>query len=517
MKDHPSTSTTDDHRSIGQELYVLLSDRCNFLCAHCVNSAGPKSTRWTPTEESLASLADEINQSPEIKMLHFTGGEPTLFLPQIKLLLASLTRTIPLTLTTNGWFSERNIQYLDGLPLSSIIISHDRYHAPFVALEKLIPLVQYLKSQGKEVSFSFVFSDISELAELAPLRALDIPVHTSRIIKSGRAQWQPEWHDTNSIKNTCPSLTPEQRRIPELEKIVYISGKGFTPCCGPLMFDEMMSSGSTFTGALKAYASNHLLQRLRSGTFQQQGLALGFDLSELPFQSSCDTCSLLYGSIASGQPSIADIVISDRQNETDTIYFPFSSDLTQMQVRLLSQQYLVAYTEILDPTVLRSHLTDMTGQPEALSSAVITPQDYSTIIEFLKTNYYAKFPDCYSDKDVELYTSVAPEYLKWPSTRGIIYKKSGNIVATLFANEYDPHSALKMKTIHIGYWGYDRNKVTETEARWIKQHWFHSLSDWAGEGFAIDASFDCVNTTAIRLARSLGFQRLMLRLDRKVS
>ena len=498
----PNTST---------ELYVLMSDQCNFSCAHCLNSSGPQATRWMSTNDSITGLADEINRSLEIRILHFSGGEPTLFLAQIRQLLSIVTRPIRVAFTTNAWFVDRSIHFLDDLPLTAVVISYDRYHAPFISLKKILPLIEHFRSRNIDVSFNSVFSDISELAELVPVQALGIPVHTSRVIKSGRAQWEAGWYDANSIKETCPSLSPAQRRVPELAKTIYMPQSGFTPCCGPLVFDELAPSAYTFTAKLSDYPSNPLLKDLSRGTFEEQAKKIGLNLSPLLFQSSCDACTILYSSIAPGLPSIAEV----SQTKTETTYLPFVDTLTPNKDKLLSQLFIVGYTETLDPKELKTRIFPNAGQAGGVTMSTVNPSDYLPVETFVRGNYYALYPDYYSKANVDEFAGFCSTYLSWPSTRGFVYRKNGKIVATLFANIYDPHPALKIPTLHIGYWGYDRDQVTKEEALWIKSHWLQALLEWSDGTRMIDASFDSFNKSAIRFAKSLGFERRMLRLNKK--
>jgi hypothetical protein len=456
-------------------------------------------------------LADEINRSPDIQMLNFTGGEPTLFLPQIQQLLGRIRRKIPLVMTTNGWFADRSIRYLDELPLTAVVISHDRFHAPFISLEKILPLISHFQSRNIDVSFNFVYADIHELADLAPVQALGITVHTSRLIKSGRAQEGSAWHDSRAIHQTCPSLDASQRRTPDLEKVIYTSQKGYSPCCGPLVFDEQVNSDYAYTETLSRYSSNRLLKDLSSGSFAQQAQSLGLDLSQFAFQNPCDPCALLHGKIAPELPSIAEI----SRKSDDTIYLPFEGAIEIQKERLLLQKYIVGYTELLDPKKLEAHLKQNSEAASDVVASPLTPNDQSAVIEFVRTNYYEIYKEFYPQASIDEFVRFAPVYLSWPSMQGFVYRKNERIVGTIFTNKYDPHPALKVSTLHIGYWGYDREIITQVEARWIKRHWLQALYDWSEGSRAIDASFDSFNPSALRLARSLGFERRMLRLNKK--
>jgi RimJ/RimL family protein N-acetyltransferase len=497
----------------GYELYILLSDRCNFSCAHCLNHSGPQAKRWSPTEDSLLALADEINHSPKVSLLHFSGGEPTLHLPEIQRLLSQVHREIPVVLTTNGWFATRTVHYLDEIPLKGVELSFDRFHAPFISLEKLIPLIHHLKKRGIEVSFNFVFDTLPELADLAVIRGLGVPVRTSRLIQSGRGTPDPSWIDSRATQQTCPSLNPQNRHVSHLEKVIYLSGKGFTPCCGPLVFDELVPETQAFSSTLDKYSNNALRKALQQGTFAEQASFLGLDLTKVNFQTPCQVCALLHGAAAPGLPSTAQII----QRDQSTIYFPFKGTICPEQRQLLLQKFMVGYTETLQPEEIQRQLLSKQGQQgefKELTVSPLAPENHPDIIEFVKKNYYFTHSEYCPPSMAEAFVKAAPEYLNWESVRGNVYRKEGQTVGTIFVNRYDPHPALGEPTLHIGYWGYDRNRLTQAEARWIKAHWLSSLHEWSEGRRAVDASFDYFNEAAIRLARALGFERKLLRLNR---
>jgi hypothetical protein len=496
----------------GKELYVLLSDLCNFSCAHCLNSSGPKAKRWYPTDDSLDVLASEINGAPQIEMLNFTGGEPSLFLPQIRKLLERIHRKIAMVITTNGWFADRSVSYLDELPLQAVVISHDRFHTPFISLEKLVPLVRHYQARGINVSFNFVFDDIQELAYLSKIQELGVTVHTSKLIDSGRGSAESAWKDTSVIHQTCPSLVPDQRRTPDLEKVIYISQEGFTACCGPLVFDELTPQGFAFSPSMSEYSEQPLIKAISSGTFAEQAKQVGLDLSALDFKSACDPCALLYGQVAPGLPSIAEIC----QREDETIYLPLSGFLEKRRENALLQKYIVGYTQTIDPKKLKDVTNGLESSAGGVNASALTREDRDAVIEFVKANYYSLFTNHYNQAMVNEFSRFAPIYLDWPSVQGTVYRKYGKIVGVIFTNRYDPHPALKDDTLHIGYWGYDRDALLKSEARWIKYHWLQCLQRWSGDNRFIDATFDAFNSSSLGFARSLGFEPKMMRLSRKV-
>jgi organic radical activating enzyme len=175
-------------------------------------------------------LAETVNCNQIISQVHFTGGEPSLFLEEIKALQKLINRPVLYAMTTNG------SNPISSIKLDEIIFSYDKFHSPFITPEEIIAVADDAKQRGLSVVVNSVFSDVSDIAAQTIFSAHQIQVVPSRIVYSGRAKTQNtalSWKDTSALAQTCPSIQREQRRN-EREKIMFIPTKGFTPCCGPL-------------------------------------------------------------------------------------------------------------------------------------------------------------------------------------------------------------------------------------------------------------------------------------------
>ncbi len=122
--------------AIPDTLVFMYSYKCNFECDHCSIGSSPR--EFTVLElDYLEKVIREAYWIPSIKVVVFTGGEPTLFPEHLKrgIKLAAdlgfVTR-----LVTNAWWAstyERARKFLEELAtlgLRELNISFDRFHLP---------------------------------------------------------------------------------------------------------------------------------------------------------------------------------------------------------------------------------------------------------------------------------------------------------------------------------------------------------------------------------------------------
>ena len=292
----------------GFELYVILSDQCNFRCSHCINSSGPNAKSIVHTPQDIETLISTIHSTPSIKILHFSGGEPTLQLDLIAQ-IQNRIKNIDLryAMTTNGSFALKTdvkFRILNEMKFHEMIFSYDKHHAPFIKKENLCSLLQELKSYPIQTAVNLVYRKIEEIAEGKEFVDLGIPVHPTRLVTGGResaqknlnssaADRESDLFDPLALQRSCPSFSDEHRRN-SLEKVVYIAGRGFTPCCGPIAFDRLREDAFVYSSQFESYASIPLYQELRTGNFDFHFKKRGIDASRLKLPTACDYCKMAF-------------------------------------------------------------------------------------------------------------------------------------------------------------------------------------------------------------------------------
>lgn len=195
------------------ELYIVLSDLCNFSCSHCLNSSGPKSVKYRMTSDDVLSVARYINESLSIQKIHFSGGEPTLHLNLIEDIQKSVERPMRYAITTNAWLGRTPEKLFQRIKLDEVIVSYDKFHSPFVDVGVIANFIDRALEKDIRVTLSWVYEHLSEIADAKPLLKTGVKFHPARLIKSGRQEQTPGSEfaaQSQILKGTCPSFERER-------------------------------------------------------------------------------------------------------------------------------------------------------------------------------------------------------------------------------------------------------------------------------------------------------------------
>jgi len=173
---------------IPQNLAIMTTYKCNFSCYHCSVSAGPEREEVL-SKETMKGIIEEAYFIPSIRVIIFTGGEPTLF-PDL------LSEGIKLAhkkgfvtrLVTNGWWAQDYrrtydlLKTLKTLGLDEINMSYDDFH------------VYYLERYGGEQNLLNVVRAATDLGITVVVETLLYPEvkitsrRLRRIFKSARIE-----------------------------------------------------------------------------------------------------------------------------------------------------------------------------------------------------------------------------------------------------------------------------------------------------------------------------------------
>jgi MoaA/NifB/PqqE/SkfB family radical SAM enzyme len=117
---------------------LLVTYRCNAACAHCCVESDPHRRERMSLEE-IRHYIDQAAEVPSIKMIVFSGGEPTLLQDDLVAAISfAKTKGLWTRIVSNGFWARTPMnagKTLDGLiraGLSEINFSLSDYHQPFV-------------------------------------------------------------------------------------------------------------------------------------------------------------------------------------------------------------------------------------------------------------------------------------------------------------------------------------------------------------------------------------------------
>lgn len=252
-------------------LALVYTWKCNARCDFCCYSCGPKRNKKLSLNTAL-SILNEANKFDEIKHLSITGGEPFLFLPEIKELIIkwkSFGKTVN-CVTNAFWATSKGKakQILDDLKncgLTTISISCDIYHQKYVSIER----VKNAFVAAKDLSMNLEINcsrggDDPHLADILPeIKGLKGVYQEGVLVPSGRGAKLQE------AKFTYLEELPNER-CGMLHALTVMPNGNVYPCCSVFGETKFLSLGNIYKNSLtfiieEAYANTLLVLMERQG------------------------------------------------------------------------------------------------------------------------------------------------------------------------------------------------------------------------------------------------------------
>lgn len=267
--------------------------QCNLSCSHCANNSGPnEKLRLSPSE--LESIKAAIERFVPENLL-FTGGEPTLHIPEINAVIAAHPKLheAKVLLTTNGWFTKSDDDIAKTLgqfmQLDEVLLSYDRFHGSKVKHDDILRLKDYCSNNNQEFSVSVCISNPVELIWAQELKQkIQVPVIFQRVTASGRAK-------TNNKAFQYFHFEKEvlEKKCPNLGTISYICGKGFSVCCSSLIFNSNMRD--IYHDTVEGHMESPFYQKISKNNFGEllAGKEMSLTVLEPKHSDPCSLCELV--------------------------------------------------------------------------------------------------------------------------------------------------------------------------------------------------------------------------------
>jgi RimJ/RimL family protein N-acetyltransferase len=493
------------------ELYIAITSKCNFQCSHCITSSSPKNGRWRLNDNEIKSLANTVNENHEIECVHFSGGEPTISMNEMRDLKKRFSRKVDLAITTNGSLPKARWSELADLGLKYISISYDLFHRPFVDLNDLLEFGEFFKVQGALVSFNIVFSDPKDLAIAVPIRESGFDVHFAKLVHGGAAnKKEAEYFVSNLEEQGCPSLHNRESTSSGAEKIIYLPGEGFTWCCGPLAFTN--KAPAELLSRDFSLETNRLYKIMKSSTnFKAILNQLKVKLTDLKFPSVCDLCSSIFQPIeALPGNSIASLF----QKQEDNFYIEYKGgSFSPVEEKIITEKFRIL--RVLTLNIKESGKFEMRAQNKTIEVVDFNSNWIQSSQAFTSKIFYQIHSDYYTEQERISEIEGLTDYFVKFGANGKVFLKDNVVVGLLLFNDYEVHPAIGTRSRHIGFWGYDREVLSKDEANFIKHHWLATLKSGLEGTRILDCSIHTFNQSSLRFAEKVGFQQTLWRFERR--
>lgn len=141
---------------------IILTTQCNFRCSHCAVTDS-KYKNMTMHNDLLNKALCFFKKLNTIKVVVFTGGEPTLYYDLLKKGIEKASKYGFITrLVTNGWWGHNEklaqcmIEEMSKLGLNEINISFDDFHSKFNKIECVANIVKYALEYGLRIGIGIL-------------------------------------------------------------------------------------------------------------------------------------------------------------------------------------------------------------------------------------------------------------------------------------------------------------------------------------------------------------------------
>lgn len=292
-------------------LALIYTWRCNAECSFCCYSCSPRRKEKLASDIAL-SIVEQAEKIEGIQHLSITGGEPFLFLGEVKEILRRWKRTgFTSNCATNGfWASSEKRAYkilreLKEEGLTTLSLSCDSFHQEYVPLERVRHAFRAAAGLGIKVEVNCERrKGDSPLEELLPeIREVRGSYREAPPVPAGRGS------TLSSEEFTCLESLPVER-CGMLNTLAVTPTGTVYPCCSVFGETELLALGNIHYLSLRALIEEAQVNTLLL-LMERQGFGTLIELGKkadpyLPLPSRvvniCHLCHQLLSNAESRDP-----------------------------------------------------------------------------------------------------------------------------------------------------------------------------------------------------------------------
>lgn len=479
------------------ELQVLLGLNCNFKCSHCLNNSGPGNRDQDISDSEVELLFETISLNKSIKTVSFSGGEPLLYIARIESLISKLRAArsdLKFSITTNGSLIARNELILKQLKIDYAMLSFDKEHTEFIESENFIEALSLSLGIFKKFEVNITYEDSPHYQ---PVRKFlldnNIKVNFTQTIESGRKKARiNQNHEIGLTSFSCPNLNTSDKSA----KISFIPKKGFSICCGPVVFDNLVDSSVSFFQTFEMLQQNTLYKFLKKISNIQISTEKGV---------SCQSCK---SALKSTSKEELDFFIN--RGGWNNILLKWDDQKLQHYNKLFNPKIV----KKVDVGLFNNYLEDrkIISEQDIIKTEGdnLHQNEINEFSQFTIESFYDVHTAYYSVGDIVRFKNDQKIFFNLPN-KYIHHKIDGKIVGYLAVCQLEQHPFFKVKAWHVGYWGINQD-LKKTERDLIKSDWANLLKALNADAI-ITANIDFFNTPADRLSEKFNLKPTCVRLD----
>ena len=93
------------------------------------------------------------------------------------------------------------------------------------------------------------------------------------------------------------------------------------------------------------------------------------------------------------------------------------------------------------------------------------------------------------------------------------YTRQGSIVAMFFAGDVDGRVIPNESTFHLLFFGYDRESLSENEAKAVRSHVIASIKEWNSNDLPVTSISHAFNRSSLAFEEKIGLKPVLLRVS----
>ncbi|MBP1448797.1 MAG: radical SAM protein [Thermoproteus sp.] len=283
------------------ELSINISFKCNFLCRHCSVLGSPMYN--TSLDIQLIERAIKC-APPTVKMVVFTGGEPTLFPDKLTFGISlAKQRGMKTRVVTNAWWAKTKNKAKEfllsiGRP-DELAVSYDEFHEPWLSKLGGIDLIFNALSAAKELGITtHVLTDYKYADKFRGF---------ADYVISGDPQAVGRAEEIRSVR----AVKIHRGCIVAGDAITVLPDGSVTLCCGHIL--NLPSRRLITVGSLKEKCLNEIIEDMLTGSLMWKlridGPSKMLEEIGAPEAAwSCEACNILgakyYGEVLKRWPKV---------------------------------------------------------------------------------------------------------------------------------------------------------------------------------------------------------------------
>lgn len=481
--------------SLKIELQSLLGLNCNFKCAHCLNSSKPDLHDFDISDSEINALLQEVIDSENVKYITFFGGEPLLYLDKIKHIILTLRSKRPdlnFSLITNGSLIEKNSEVLELLKIEYCMLSFDQEHAEYISSTSFVEVLVKAKKLFNKIELNFTHgSDLYIHDDFKKIvLAENIKLNLNHKIQSVRKKETLDYTDGAFSHINCPNIN--EKRL----KISFVPTKGFTICCGPVIFDKISEDSLVYVNSLSLVSDSLLYNFLKKTS------VVPLYTNGLTDCDKCKNCLFKMNSIE---------VSNFNSNKS------WSDDLknyTYSELSRMNKLFYPKYVKIVHPGTFKNPYNSFVQKQNILLSKEtgdgLMPSEIGEFSDFTIDTFYKVHTNFYSLSDIQRFKKDQAIFFNLPN-KYLRHRIDGKIVAYLVVCFIESHPFFKRKAWHIGYWGIADGVDRDLREK-IKQEWGDFLTILNSD-VSIVANIDYFNKPADKMSSNYNFETVCVKFD----